>query len=178
MIELTDIERIKLREARRRRHRSVHKPERTITEHEAAVQALCASDSTLLRDGFRAAVLRKWTYTDSDVRMVEGGQWDHPKGRPIFRDEIIDDITVRPDAWKIVDDELHCYEIVHTCHLTAKRRHAYANLWFALDCDYVTVRLFVGGTVGAPGEVRLIDWYGRYVLEPRIARQRAEAASC
>ena len=115
-----------------------------MTRHAEAIVKLCA-ERRLRTEGFREAV-RAELCVDCDLASLDDdaiAALPPLEGGIAHWQEVESDLSVRPDAYKILPRELHCYEVVDTSGLTDGKRHAYAKAWRALDCFGVRLRLFV-----------------------------------
>ena len=162
---LTEQQRAELRAARERKRKAP--AERTDTPHNRAIDALLAADSALKRTGFAKSIRKQICQPELD-----GPPDDRDDERP-FWSSLERDVQIRPDAHKIVDGEVWCYEVVDACRLDPVRRDAYGMMWFAFDSDYIVCRLWVCDVYGNKSEQSLEEWYQQYTI-PALMRERHE----
>jgi hypothetical protein len=135
-VRLTDQERSALI-AQRKAWREKIVPERPPSPHQAAISRLIERDPALSRKGMRQGIKRlpwEWDVVERDFNFI-------------------------PDAWKIVDGELHCYEVVDGCGLTRARRAEYGHAWNAADEQDGIIRLFVCDPHGGMFEANVEQYF-------------------
>jgi hypothetical protein len=134
----------------------------TSTRHSVAIEKLC-KERRLSRGDFRQTVRRLLC---CEVPEDDGAPAP-PDGVPVW-DDVADFLLMRPDAYKIINGELHCYEIVDTSGMTDAKRGVYALAWFAFDSFNCRLRLFVGDLYGNVHEYDLAKWlYGLKCSSPQ-----------
>lgn len=121
-----------------------------MTRHAEAIDRLC-KERHLMRGDFRQTVRR-------ELCCEVGGGPAPPEGSPVWED-VDERLTMRPDAFKIINGELHCYEIVDTSPLTDAKRRAYALAWFAFDNFHCRLRLFIADLYGNVHEYDPRKWF-------------------